>query len=331
LALVTTSFAATINGDADGILHVPSEYPTLEVAWEELSNGDTIKFEPGTYVLDDIDHLTTEDMSVSLIGETYSDGSPAVILDGMMQGVEYISIKGDGKTQVTIEHLHLRHFSAENGGFGVSNCPLHIRNCIFEGAYNHSTSLSVGNVQGTIEDCHIFDNNAITIGGLGFMDREGYPPSNITVRNCVIENNYGAFVWGGGNGGVYFVLFTGSIGGTAHLVDCTITDNEGTNGGIDLSPQWDVTLTGNTVCSNETPGQIYGGTWTDGGSNCVQDACDDCDTCIGDLDDSGDVGVDDLLSLLAAYQQNGEGDCNDDGDTNVDDLLILISAWGDCP
>jgi hypothetical protein len=53
--------------------------------------------------------------------------------------------------------------------------------------------------------------------------------------------------------------------------------------------------------------------------------------CTGDFDASGSVNVDDLLSLLAAYQLNSDGDCDDDGDTDVDDLLILISAWGPCP
>ena len=53
--------------------------------------------------------------------------------------------------------------------------------------------------------------------------------------------------------------------------------------------------------------------------------------CIGDLDGNGEVGVDDLLSLLAAYQTNADGDCDDDGDTDVDDLLVLIGGWGDCP
>ena len=53
--------------------------------------------------------------------------------------------------------------------------------------------------------------------------------------------------------------------------------------------------------------------------------------CIGDFDASGSVNVDDLLTLLAAYELNNGGDCDDDGDTDVDDLLILISAWGPCP
>ena len=58
---------------------------------------------------------------------------------------------------------------------------------------------------------------------------------------------------------------------------------------------------------------------------------EDTNTCPADLDSDDVVGVDDLLSLLAAYQQNSDGDCDGDGDTDVDDLLLLISAWGECP
>jgi hypothetical protein len=56
--------------------------------------------------------------------------------------------------------------------------------------------------------------------------------------------------------------------------------------------------------------------------------------CPGDIDGSGTVNVDDLLSLI-----NGWGPCpggcapdlNGDQVVNVDDLLALINAWGPCP
>jgi plastocyanin len=54
-------------------------------------------------------------------------------------------------------------------------------------------------------------------------------------------------------------------------------------------------------------------------------------TCPADLDSDGVIGVDDLLAVLGAYQQNANGDCDGDGDTDVDDILILISTWGACP
>ena len=59
---------------------------------------------------------------------------------------------------------------------------------------------------------------------------------------------------------------------------------------------------------------------------------DDTNACPGDLDFDGEVGVNDLLLLLAAYQQNDEGDCDGDGDTDVVDVLLLLNLYGTtCP
>ncbi len=58
--------------------------------------------------------------------------------------------------------------------------------------------------------------------------------------------------------------------------------------------------------------------------------------CPWDLDDSGDVGVKDLLFLLGTWGPcPPKGDCTADfdvrGDVGVKDLLVLLGAWGPCP
>jgi len=54
--------------------------------------------------------------------------------------------------------------------------------------------------------------------------------------------------------------------------------------------------------------------------------------CQSDLNVDGNVGVEDLLSVIADW--NCSGDCSADinGDllVNVEDLLIVIGAWGPC-
>ena len=58
----------------------------------------------------------------------------------------------------------------------------------------------------------------------------------------------------------------------------------------------------------------------------------DCETpCEGDLDGSGDVSVDDLLAVLAAYgTSDPDADLDGNGTVDVNDVLIVIAAWGDC-
>lgn len=47
-----------------------------------------------------------------------------------------------------------------------------------------------------------------------------------------------------------------------------------------------------------------------------------------DLSGDGQVAVDDLLALLAAYGSSADGDITGDGVTNVDDLLSLLGSFG---
>ena len=55
--------------------------------------------------------------------------------------------------------------------------------------------------------------------------------------------------------------------------------------------------------------------------------------CPADLDGSGDVGILDLLALLAAWGSNpgGPPDFDGDGTVGILDLLTLLANWGPCP
>ncbi len=59
-----------------------------------------------------------------------------------------------------------------------------------------------------------------------------------------------------------------------------------------------------------------------------------CETsCAWDLDGSGDVGILDLLALLAAWGPNpgDPADFDGDGTVGILDLLTLLANWGACP
>ncbi|MDA7660036.1 hypothetical protein OAG01_00665 [bacterium] len=85
-------------------------------------------------------------------------------------------------------------------------------------------------------------------------------------------------------------------------------------------------------------GQILDGTFADTDGNGVPDCCDadeQCDPCIGDLNDDGVVGPPDLGILLAVWDSDGSivtgSDINGDGTVNASDLGPLLGAWGVCP
>ncbi|MCZ6542715.1 MAG: hypothetical protein O6768_03530, partial [Planctomycetota bacterium] len=57
------------------------------------------------------------------------------------------------------------------------------------------------------------------------------------------------------------------------------------------------------------------------------------DPCPWDLNGSGDVGILDLLALLAAWGPNpgDPADFDGDGIVGILDLLTLLANWGACP
>ncbi len=62
----------------------------------------------------------------------------------------------------------------------------------------------------------------------------------------------------------------------------------------------------------------------------------DASSCPADFDNSGDVGVKDLLFLLGAWgpcpkKRDCPADFDDSGDVGVKDLLFLLGTWGPCP
>ncbi|MFK7961513.1 MAG: DNRLRE domain-containing protein [Phycisphaerales bacterium] len=56
-------------------------------------------------------------------------------------------------------------------------------------------------------------------------------------------------------------------------------------------------------------------------------------SCPGDLDDSGTVGIGDLISVLAAWGpcKGCPADLDGSGAVDLSDLISLLAAWGPCP
>ncbi|MBT5657382.1 MAG: hypothetical protein HOI89_06340, partial [Phycisphaerae bacterium] len=128
---------------------------------------------------------------------------------------------------------------------------------------------------------------------------------------------------GGGGGNNVAMLAEASLGihgrgagSDSGLVGAGDIDNDGIMDVVQVMP-----VASNYQISVQTA--VSGSPWAPG-------AC-----CPGDIDGSGDVGVDDLLALIGVWGPCGDpSDCPEDlngsGAVDVDDLLTLIGAFGGC-
>jgi len=89
---------------------------------------------------------------------------------------------------------------------------------------------------------------------------------------------------------------------------------------------------GSLIFSNPGEGFENGPVWTVSGDMACRLIGEYGVVCIGDIDGNGEVEIDDMLALIAAWGQCGSCAADINGDTNVDieDLLLLISGWGPC-
>jgi|GEM_PF-3200792 len=177
--------------------------------------------------------------------------------------------------------------------------------------------------QPIISECVFRNNLALQNGGALYNDGSDCCPhwnGNFTLRNCLIEDN----VAGDSGGGIYNGFF-----GLPVIENCTIRGNLASISGSGIASEADMTptLQANLICSNSGTQEQISGNWINGGDNSVVDTCLECPA---DLDGSGQVDVNDLLDMLAAYGTDDQGDCDGDADTDVNDLLVLIEAWGEC-
>jgi Ca2+-binding EF-hand superfamily protein len=63
----------------------------------------------------------------------------------------------------------------------------------------------------------------------------------------------------------------------------------------------------------------------------LADVPDVPEDCVADIDGSGSVDFDDLLTLLSAWDSNNPAaDLDGSGTVEFNDLLTLLSAYGDC-
>ena len=148
-------------------------------------------------------------------------------------------------------------------------------------------------------------------------------------RTLAVSDEHGLFLYAGENFGQpnWFGVIDTSSGQSLWEVPFETIDghNElGWSNEAAFSPDGSVAYFTTRFTSNGTPGRLWAVRITDTAA------------CPADFDNSGDVGVKDLLFLLGSWGPcPKKGDCladfDDSGDVGVKDLLFLLGAWGPCP
>ena len=307
--------------DEDGILEVPGEFATIELALSKVRDGQTIAIAAGTYPMNESGGIVVNELAISIIGETHPDGSPAVTIDGQFGTDSGFLVIGQGEGDTTIENLRIINSVR---GLSFMDCEASAFNCIVEDNYGYTGALLVSAARVTLKQCTVTGNTGTFGGGVYVLIPAGLTDTSVTLIDCVIEGNAATYP-GFGVGGMAVVE------GSADLIGCTIRNNNSTGaGGLAILSDGSASLADTTVCGNvslDDPGQQIYGRWTDNLGNTV---IDDCPVdCPGDLNDDGAVNGGDLGLLLAAWGGPG-GDINDDGVTDGGDLGLLLSYWGDC-
>ena len=318
----------------DGVLQVPSEYSTIQLALAMVRDGETILIAEGEYPLEGRFGLTFDltDRSFGIVGSTHADGTPATVIEGGATAHDGFDIHGTPDDLIEISNLKI------TGCFNpvvIRKCRSSIRNCVIEG--NRSGYGAVWSLQSQSElvGCTIRGNQRGFGGGVCLFDvppDSEFPASDVTLRDCLIEGNLGNYLdMGVGIGGIAV------LSGQVSLVDCVVRANVGPlAGGVSGSLPDAVRLAGTTVCGNSVvgddefrPSQVEG-PWTDDGGNTIVDECPN--DCPGDLDWNGRVDAFDLAIVLGYWGTDDIiGDINLDGIVDAGDLGLVITDWGSCP
>jgi hypothetical protein len=355
------SNANGVPDSCESVLHVPSEFATIQAAIDAVPTGAvrTVLVAAGTY-----------NESFSLNGkDVVVRGAPknATILDGTGLATSIARFTGGEPATAGLENLVFRNGTAGSrivpkatftvgGAVYGRDSSAFVRNCRFEqNEADFGGAVYLLRCDSAVEGCVFAGNEALTDGGAFFA----YECAGFVRASDFTANSCGAS--GSGNGGAFKTVGAKSVGGTFLLQDCTIT---GTMSGVDGAAVHhfengvlgtagalrilDTEISGNTtvvgaggvrhdgrqaslvlagatvVCPNIVR-NIDGPFLLEGGAT----VCD----CLTDVTGDGSVNGGDLGVVLNAWglaDAQGTGDVNHDGVVDGADLALVLGSWGAC-
>ncbi len=280
---LAVAFVTTARAD---IINVPRDFPTIQEAIDAALDGDEVVVAPGEY-FENINFLAKA-ITVRSTDPTDPATVVSTIINGGGSGSVVTCTSGEGPDTVLSGFVITGGNATFGGGMSNFESSPTVTNCTFSG--NTAGGIGGGMFNNasspTVTNCTFSNNTGENIGG-GMFNADSSP----TVTNCTFSNNTAEF--GGG--------MLNECNSSPTVINCTFSGNTASSGGggmlnIFSSP----TVTNCQICAN-TPDQIIG-SFTDGGGNFVGLYCPPpTPECPGDLDGNDNVGVSDLLALLANW------------------------------
>jgi len=243
-------FAAALPVGA-ATLHVPADYPTIQLGIAAALPGDVVEVACGTYY----ESFIVMKSGVTLRGET---GDPACVTVDAQHLDRVFHCQGMN-SDTRIEGITITHgLEDASGGLWCVSSTMTIENCVFvENEVNHdSGAIGLFQASPTIRDCTFLRNR--TSGLAGFHNRGGaiYMQNNCSpvISGCTFVENE---AWLGG------AIWCNDTC-TPTITDCTFLRNTGREGGaVSIEGNSVYTLQG-CVFANNTATQYGGGLFLNG-------------------------------------------------------------------
>jgi hypothetical protein len=245
------------------ILHVPSEYVTIQLAVNAASTGDTVLVRSGTYSGTGNRGILFHNKTIVLRSES---GSGTTRIE--TAGESFCSYNfWDQTTDGVVDGFTIHSVGDPQGHSAIevnTNATPTIRDCVFtESQGRDGVGIYCYDSSPTIEECSFLNNVAFEFGGAVYCIRSATP----VFRQCIFSNN-----WAGAGGAVFcrydaepvfidcvFQLnrtYSGGalecqFGGRATLRGCTLTQNHANDyGGAINIPEGTVTIERSIVWGN---------------------------------------------------------------------------------
>ena len=209
LCTAIACMTATANAD---IIHVPGQYPTIQIAIQQANPFDTVIVAPGEY-FEAINFL-----GKSITVQSSNPLDPSVVADTVIDAMGLGAVVTFSGSE-TAENTALVGFTVTGGTTGINGNDTHasILNCVVA----ENTSHGIRDVDGLIKKCAI-SGNARQSGGAGVY------ACNASIEDCqIVGNAYGLHQCGGQvfRTEILKNRYTGVLSCSSRITQCRISGN----------------------------------------------------------------------------------------------------------